>query len=179
MWRCLIIYRSTTGCFCLYGHRIPLWSLVMIFPSGLPAMGLILCCNLVAGTILIIQVLDSSKLPPILVSAPWIVIWGAIAVASSWTLTGLIIGRIIAFCYGARKTTGSKRYCLKYIGIVAMLFESAALTSSFASYFMVALLAKFPSLAMMPFLLTQIQVSTTPQMIEHGDLIHHLQVTSP
>lgn len=49
---------------------------------------------------------------------------------------------------------------VKYMSIITMLFECTLLLSSFSIFFMVAYSVNSPSLVMVPFLLTQVQVST-------------------
>lgn len=101
-----------------------------------------------------------------LLSKDWIVIWGAIALGLIWILTGMISARLLVLRWTLRKILGSQRCHVDYAGIVIMLLESAVLLSSFATYFLAACSTKAPSLVMMPFLLTQIQVGTFLQLIE-------------
>lgn len=105
-----------------------------------------------------IQAIAPSKLSKFWASQNWTMIWGVIAIVLSWSLTGLIIARLMVYRWVVQKAIG-KRFHLEYTSIAAMLAESAGLLSSLGIFFMVTLSVKSPLIAAVPFLLTQIQVS--------------------
>lgn len=104
------------------------------------------------------QAIAPSTLPHGLASKNWLLIWGGIATALSWVLTGLLAAYMMVF-QGFILKAFRKYHQIKYVGIIAMLVESTGLLSSFTMFFMIAYSAKSPSLVMVPFLLMQIQVS--------------------
>ncbi|KAJ3563325.1 hypothetical protein NP233_g9010 [Leucocoprinus birnbaumii] len=129
MWRCLIIYRCAVGpliintCF-----RKPI--LYMIIPAFL-ALASIAC-----GTIFLVQTLSPMHLPSSMRSLNWTVIWGSVAVALMWTLTGMITLKLLVHRQDMKKIVGEKYY-LDYTSIAAMLVESSGILSSFSVFYLV------------------------------------------
>jgi energy-converting hydrogenase Eha subunit C len=111
-----------------------------------------------SGIIFLIKVLAPSKLSPNLVLNDWVLIWGAIATILKWATAGSITIRLLIFQRSLLRSLGeslqSNHLCL---GVV--LIKSTALLSTFTIFFMSAYYVRSPSLVMIPFLLTQVQVS--------------------
>lgn len=70
----------------------------------------------------------------------------------------MIVIRLLMYRAEIRKLMGD-RHSAKYGGMASMLIESLTLLSSFSVFFLVAYTVESPAMVMMPFILTQIQVS--------------------
>ncbi|KAF9451899.1 hypothetical protein P691DRAFT_295167 [Macrolepiota fuliginosa MF-IS2] len=156
LWRCVVIYKHSLSS-AIVNAGIPRWVLWMVIPSVLSLM------SIVTSIIFLIQTISPSLLSKHVWSMNWTVIWGSIAVALEWTLTGMITARLLIHRQDMRKIVGEK-YCLGYTGIATMLIESSGILSCFTVFYLISFSMHSPTLVMLPYILTQVQV-ISPLMI--------------